>query len=197
MAAEVTTGTRLTTEAPPQVGKRSAWTIDAKHSLVQFAVKHMMFTTVRGRFAEVRGTITCPDEADPSCASVEAEIAAASIDTGDETRDAHLRGEDFLDAEQYPAITFKSTRVERTGENELRVVGDLTIRGVTREVTLDTTYNGRGTNPYGQEVAGFTAETTINRKDFGLTWNVALEAGGLLVGDKLDVLIEVQAVKQS
>ena len=102
MATEMTTGTRLTTDAPPQAGRRSTWAIDAKHSLVQFAVKHMMFTTVRGRFTEVRGTITCPDEADPGCASVEAEIEAASIDTGEPQRDAHLRGEDFLDAERYP-----------------------------------------------------------------------------------------------
>ena len=196
MATEMTTGTRLTTETPPQAGTRSAWAIDPKHSLVQFAVKHMMFTTVRGRFTEVRGTIHCPNGADPSCASVEAEIAAASVDTGDAQRDAHLRGEDFLDAERFPTFTFKSTRVERTGEDELRVVGDLTIRGVTREVTLDATYNGRGTNPWGQEVVGFTAETRLNRKDFGLTWNVALEAGGLLVGDKLDILIEVQAIRQ-
>ena len=196
MATEMTTGTRLTTAAPPQAGTRSAWAIDPKHSLVQFAVKHMMFTTVRGRFKEVRGTIRCPDEADPSCASVEAEIAAASIDTGDAQRDAHLRGEDFLDAERFPTITFKSSRVERAGGDELRVTGDLTVRGVTREVTLATTYNGRGSNPWGKEVAGFTAGTTINRKDFGLTWNVALEAGGLLVGDKLDVLIEVQAIRQ-
>ena len=196
MATEMTTGTRLTTEAPPQVGARSEWAIDRAHSLVEFAVKHMMFTTVRGRFTDVRGTIRCPDEADPACASVEVEIAAASIDTGDAQRDAHLRGEDFLDVERYPTITFGSTRVERTGEDELRVVGDLTVRGVTRPVTLATTYNGRGTNPWGKEVVGFTAEATINRKDFGLTWNVALEAGGLLVGDKLNVLIEVQAVKQ-
>ena len=177
MATEMTTGTRLSTEVAPAVGTRSVWAIDAKHSLVQVAVKHMMFTTVRGRFTGVRGTIHCVDEADPSCASVEAEIAAASIDTGDAQRDAHLRGEDFLDAERFPTITFKSTRVERVGEDELRVTGDLTIRGVTRETTLDTTYNGRGTNPWGQEVAGFTAETRLNRKDFGLTWNVALETG--------------------
>jgi len=197
MTAEMTTGTRLTTEEPLHGGVRSAWAIDAKHSLVQFAVKHMMFTTVRGRFTEVRGTIHCTDESDPGSASVEAEIDTASIDTGDADRDAHLRSPDFLDVEQYPTITFKSTRVERVAEDELRVTGDLTIRGVTREVSLATTYNGRGTNPWGQEVAGFTAETRINRKDFGLTWNVALETGGLLVGDKIDVLIEIQAIKQS
>jgi polyisoprenoid-binding protein YceI len=128
---------------------------------------------------------------------VEATIDAASIDTGDAERDAHLRSAEFLDVERYPAITFKSQQVERVAENQLRVVGDLTVRGVTRQVDLATTYNGRGRNPWGQEVAGFTATTKINRKDFGLTWNVALESGGFLVGDTLDVLIEVQAVKQS
>ena len=192
----MTTGTRLTTDEAPQTGTKSTWTIDAKHSLVQFAVKHMMFTTVRGRFTEVSGVIECPDEADPSSSSVTAEIAAASIDTGDADRDTHLRSADFLDAEQFPTITFKSTSVERVAQDELRITGDLTIRDVTREITLATTYNGRGANPWGQEVAGFTAHTRINRKEFGLTWNVALEAGGLLVGDNLDVLIEIQAVNQ-
>jgi polyisoprenoid-binding protein YceI len=155
----------------------------------------MMFTTVKGRFTSVRGLIHCADEADPSCASVEAEIDAASIDTGDEQRDAHLRSAEFLDVERYPTITFTSTRVERVSADDLRVIGNLTIRGVTRDGILATTFNGRGKNPPGREVAGFTAATEINRKDFGLTWNVALETGGLLVGDKLDVLIEIQAVK--
>jgi polyisoprenoid-binding protein YceI len=196
MDTETTTGTRLTTEAPPEVGTASDWTIDAAHSLVQFAVKHMMFTTVRGRFTRVEGTIHCPDESDPASASVEAAIDAASIDTGDEGRDAHLRSADFLDVEQYPKITFKSTRVERTGEDQLRIAGDLTIRGETREVTLETTYNGRGTNPWGVEVVGFTGQARINRKDWGLTWNAALESGGLLVGDTLDILIEIQAHKK-
>jgi polyisoprenoid-binding protein YceI len=197
MDTNTQTGTRLATDLPPAVGTASEWKIDAAHSLVQFAVKHMMFTTVRGRFTDVQGRIHCVDEADPSSASVEATIAAASIDTSDAQRDTHLRSPDFLDAEQYPTITFKSTRVEQTGEDQLRIRGDLTIRDVTREVALETTYNGRGTNPWGQEVTGFTAETRLNRKDFGLTWNAALESGGLLVGDKLDILIEIQAVKQS
>jgi polyisoprenoid-binding protein YceI len=196
MATEMTTGTRLTTDTQADVGKRTIWEIDAKHSLVEFAVKHLMLTTVGGRFTRLRGTIVCEDEADPSRASVEAEIDVASIDTGDPERDAHLRAPDFLDVEKYPTITFKSTRIERVTQDELCVIGDLTIRGVTREVVLDTTYNGRGMNPWGQEVAGFTAEAQINRNEFGLTWNVALEAGGLLVGDKLNVLIEVQAVKK-
>lgn len=194
MATEMT-GTRLTTEAPPETGAQSIWAIDPAHSLVQFAVKHMMFTTVRGSFTDVSGTITCPDEADPSCASVEATIKAASITTGDANRDNHLRSADFLDVEHYPDITFKSTSVELIGGDELLVTGNLTIRNVTHEVGLHTTYNGRGTNPWGKEVTGFTAETRINRKDYGLNWNAALESGGLLVGDKLDILIEIQAVK--
>jgi polyisoprenoid-binding protein YceI len=196
MAVDAARGTRLSTDIPPETGKQTVWEIDAAHSLIEFSVKHMMFTTVKGRFSEVRGTITCPDEADPSCASVEATIDTASIDTGDEKRDAHLRSADFLDVEHYPTITFKSTRVERAGQDEMRVIGDLTIRGVTHQIALATTYNGRGKNPWGKDVAGFTAETQLNRKDFGLQWNVALESGGLLVGDKLNVLIEVQAIKQ-
>ena len=197
MATEAASGALLTTEQEPEAGTESIWAIDPKHSIVEFAVRHMMFTTVRGRFKDVRGTIQCLDEADKSRASVEAVIDAASIDSGDPDRDAHLRSQEFLDVERYPTITFSSKRVERVDEDEFWVVGDVTIRGVTREVELATVYNGRGTNPWGQEVAGFTATTQINRKDFGLTWNVALEAGGFLVGDTLDVLVEVQAVKQS
>ena len=197
MATEIPTGTRLTTEVAPEVGKETVWEIDPKHTLVEFSVRHMMFTTVKGRFTAISGTIHCADEADPSRSSVEAEIDAASITTGDEQRDAHLRSADFLDTEKYPKITFKSTRVEARGQEELRLVGELTVHGTTREVTLEMTFNGRGKNPSGQEVAGFTAQTTVNRKDFGLTWNAALESGGLLVGDKLEIMIEVQAIRRS
>jgi len=172
---------------------RTTWEIDPKHSLVELSVKHMMFTTVKGRFGDVKGTIVI-DDSNPANSSVEAEIAAASIDTREEQRDAHLRSADFLDAETYPTITFKSRRVEGArGSDSLKVTGDLTMRGVTRDVVLDTTLNGRGKNPQGQDVAGFTAETTINRKDFGLNWNAALESGGLLVSDAVKILIEVQA----
>lgn len=197
MATDVTTGTRLSTEPSPKPGIQSVWEIDSKHSVVEFSVKHMMLTTVRGRFNDVRGTIRCLDESDPTKASVEAVIATASIDTGEPQRDAHLRSEEFLDVEHYPTISFQSRRIDRRDEHEFRVVGDLTIKDVTREVVLQTTYNGRGKNPWGQEVAGFTAETSINRKDFGLKWNVALESGGLLVGDKLNVLLEIQAIRHS
>jgi polyisoprenoid-binding protein YceI len=195
-----TTGTRLTTTAEPETDTAAVttiWDIDPAHSLLEFSVKHMMFTTVKGRFKTLRGAIVCPDESAPARASVEAEIDAASIDTGDATRDAHLRGADFLDVEHYPTIVFRSTHIDRTGtQDEFRVHGDLTVRGITREVVLDTTFNGRGRNPWGKEVAGFTAETTLNRRDFGLNWNAALESGGLLVGDKVEVAIEIQAVKR-
>jgi polyisoprenoid-binding protein YceI len=120
-------------------------------------------------------------------------LDAASIDTGDAQRDAHLRSADFLDAETDPTITFTSTRIERGNQDQLRLVGNMRIRDSTREVVLETTFNGRGKNPYGHEVAGFTAETEIDRKDFGLQWN----GGGLLVGNKLEVALEVQAIKQS
>ena len=191
------TATRLTTAVEPQVGVSTEWEIDPKHSLVEFSVKHMMFTTVKGRFTGVSGTIHCADESNPSCAAVEADIDAASINTGDQGRDDHLRSADFLDVASYPTLHFRGTRVEPTGEDQYRVVGDLTVRGTTRPVTLETSFNGRGKNPWGQEVAGFTAETQLNRKDFGLTWNAALESGGLLVGDKLTVLIEIQAIRKS
>jgi polyisoprenoid-binding protein YceI len=195
MAGEATE-TLSALKAPSQAGRETAWMIDSAHSLVEFAVKHMMVSTVKGRFTNLRGMIRCPNEAMLSCTSVEVEIAATSIDTGNEMRDADLRSAAFLDVERYPAITFRSTGVERTGEDRLQIMGDLTIRGVTRAVKLDTTYNGRGTNPSGKEIAAFTARTRLNRKDFGLTWNVVLESGGVLVGDTVDILIEVEAIKQ-
>jgi polyisoprenoid-binding protein YceI len=174
----------------------TTWQIDPKHSLVEFSTKHMMVTTVKGRFSAVSGTITL-DEADISRSSVEASIDTDSIDTREEQRDGHLRSPDFLHAEQHPAITFKSTRVTPRGDDRIDVTGDLTIRGVMREVTLDTTLNGQRTSPYGSQVSGFTAETKISRKDFGLTWNVALEAGGFMVGDNIKIVLEIEAVKQN
>ena len=174
---------------------RTAWQIDPSHTLVEFAVKHMMFSTVKGRFGGVQGTIVV-DEADPARSSVEAEIDAATIDTREPDRDAHLRSGDFFDAEHFPVISFRSTRVEARGRDRLLVVGDLTIRGATREVVLETVVNGQGVNPDGQEVVGLTAETTLSRRDFGLTWNVALEAGGVLVGDSVKVTLEIQTVRQ-
>lgn len=174
----------------------TTWKFDPAHTLVEFSVKHMMFTTVKGSFAGVRGTLKL-DEAEPSRSSVEAEIDAASLHTGDERRDAHLKSVDFLDVERYPLITFQSSRVEALDADHARVVGDLMIHGITHEVALDTELTGHGTTPFGTHVVGFEARTSINRKDFGLHWNVSLESGGVLVGDTIKVEIQAEAVQES
>ena len=175
----------------------TTWTIDAAHTAVEFSAKHMMITTVKGRIADVRGALAL-DDASPDRSTVEVELDAASIDTRSEQRDAHLRSADFLNVEQFPTITFRSRRVEGAGAREgtgFRVVGDLTIRGVTREVTLDATYEGRGRDPWGGERVSFSAATKIDRREFGLTWNAALETGGVLVSNEIKIHIEVQAVR--
>lgn len=177
---------------------RTTWELDPAHTQVEFAVKHMMFTTVRGRFEALSGTVEL-DQENPSDATVGVEIDASSIDTGVEDRDAHLRSEDFLDVEEHATITFESRRIE--GEpteagDEFRVVGDLTIRSRSQEVVLDAVYEGRGQDPWGGTRAGFTASTTIDRREWGLTWNQALETGGILVGNELTIELSVQAVKQ-
>lgn len=177
----------------------STWKLDPAHSMVEVSAKHMMITTVRGHFADVKGTITV-DEQQPDRSRVEVEIPAASIDTRVEQRDQHLRSADFLDVEKHPTITFRSTRVEGAWQREgdrFKVTGDLTVRGVTRPVTLDATYEGGGKDPWGGERVSFTADTTLDRREFGLTWNQALEAGGILVGNDLRIHLEVQAVKAS
>jgi polyisoprenoid-binding protein YceI len=173
--------------------RTTTWHIDPAHSLVEFGVRHMMVSTVKGRFTGLSGSIVEVAD-DPAQSSVTAQIDAASITTGDAQRDDHLRGAEFFDVERYPTISFTSTRVEGSGES-FTLIGDLTIKDVTREVALDVTLNGRGTNPFGKVVAGYSAETKINRKDFGLSWTVALETGGVLVGDSIKVQIELQAVQ--
>lgn len=183
----------MTTQAQPAT--ITTWSIDPSHTLIEFGVKHMMVTTVKGRFTGVEGTITV-DEQNYANSHAEIIIDAASITTGNEQRDGHLRSADFLDVETYPTITFNSTRVEPTSDTTFDVTGDLTIRGTTREVTLPVELNGRGTTPYGQEVAGLSTETKINRSDFGLNWNVALETGGVLVGPTAKIAIELEAVRQ-
>lgn len=172
----------------------TTWQVDPAHSLVEFSVRHMMVSTVKGRFTDFRGTIVQVED-DRTKSSIEIELNLASIDTGSEQRDEHLRSTDFFSVEQFPTAIFKSTRVEGSGD-ELTVIGDLTIQGQTREVALDVSFNGIGVNPYGATVAGFTAETKFNRKDFGLNWNVALEAGGVLVSDEVRLHVELQVVKQ-
>lgn len=171
------------------------WQVDGVHSSVGLSVRHMVISKVRGHFTRWNAKLAL-DTQDLARSSVEVEIEAATIDTGVGDRDNHLRSPDFLDVQKYPAIKFKSRRVEVAGER-LRVVGDLTIRDVTREVVLNAEYGGQGKDPWGNQRAGFTATTSINRKDFGLTWNQALETGGVLVADKVDIEIELQAVLQA
>ena len=175
--------------------KKTTWVIDPAHTTVEFAVKHMMVTTVRGRFGQVSGTIEL-DEEDLTRSSAEVTIPVASIDTREEQRDAHLRSADFFDAENHPNMTFRTRSIERAGEDEYRVTGDLTIRGVTREVVLDARLEGRAKKPTGEDVIGLTASTSIDREDYGLKWNVALEAGGWLVGKEVRISLDVQAIRQ-
>jgi polyisoprenoid-binding protein YceI len=177
----------------------TTWEIDPAHSAIEFAVKHMMFTTVRGRFRDFRGTILA-NETNPEESSVEVEIQAASIDTGVPDRDVHLRSADFLDVAQYPLITFQSTRVEGKPKKEgdrFRIIGDLMIRGTKQEVTLDCEYEGTGIDPWGGTRAGASATTEIDRREWGLRWNQVLETGGVLVANKVRIEAEVQAVKKA
>lgn len=185
----------MTSTAPTsQTLHTTTWQIDPAHTLVELSAKHMMFTTVKGRFTSLKGVIVEHAE-DPSQSSVEVEIDAASITTGDVQRDTHLQSPDFLDVAQYPTISFRSTRVEGSRES-FRLTGDLTIHGVTRPVTLQAEFGGTAKSPWGKEVAGFSASGQINRKDFGLNWNVALETGGFLVSDTVKISLDVQAVKE-
>lgn len=186
----------MTTQSEAGATSRSTWQLDPNHTLVQFVGKHMMITTVRGNFKTVRGTITL-DEANPSNSAVDVEIEAASLTSGVDYRDNHLRSADFLEADKYPLITFKSTRVEPSDAEHAKVIGDLTIHGVSREVTLNTEFAGRGKDPMGREVVSFEATTSINRKDFGLTWNVALETGGFLVGDTVKIEISAEGNRKA
>ena len=171
-----------------------AWQIDTKHSQIEFAVRHMMLSTVRGRFKQFSGDITI-DEQNPENSQFAATIDVASIDTGDEGRDGHLRSADFFDVAQYPTATYTSTRIEKTGEDTYKVYGDLTLHGVTKEVPLELTLEGVTKDMQGNRRAGFTVQASFNRKDFGLTWNVGLETGGVLVSEKVNITIEAQVVE--
>ena len=176
---------------------RSTWRLDAAHSSVEFAVKHMMMTTVRGRFKDVSATIHA-DEERPHRSRLEVRIGTASIDTGAPDRDAHLRSADFFDAERFPTITFRSKRLEGEAHeagDHFRLVGDLTIRDTTMEVVLDCEFEGRGTDPWGKDRVGFTAKGEIDRRDWGLRWNQAIETGGVLVANKVRLDVEVQFVR--
>lgn len=176
----------------PTVGTKTIWALDPSHTQVSFAAKHMMVTTVRGTFGEVTGQIAL-DENDFTNSEVEATIDVAGLSSRDEKRDGHLRSADFFDVEHYPTATFKSTKIVRKVGDKYEITGDLTVRGETRQVTLDAEYDGKGVNPWGQQIISFGAATEINRKDWNLNWNVALEAGGWLVSDKIKLEIAAQA----
>jgi polyisoprenoid-binding protein YceI len=170
------------------------WDIDVGHSAIHFWVRHMVISKVHGRFARWSGAIEL-DEQDLTRSSVKVRIDAGSIDTQVADRDAHLRSADFLDVAKHPEIIFESTRIESVGDG-YRVVGDLRLHGVVREVTLEAEFNGLGKDPWGNERAGFSAKAALDRKDYGLVWNAALETGGVLVGEKVEITIELEAVKK-
>ena len=171
----------------------ATWSIDTGHSAIHFGVRHMMFTKTRGRFTRWTGELRL-DPTNLASSSVAVSIDAASIDTGDAQRDAHLRSADFLDVEKFPTLAFRSTGVEDRGEGKLRVEGELSIHGVTRPVVLETEFAGRVKDPWGNDRAGFTARTSIDRTEFGLRWNLPIETGGLVVGNKVEIELEVEAV---
>jgi len=170
------------------------WNIDAAHTGINFSVRHMVVSKVRGRFGKYSGTITL-DDADSTRSTVEVSVDASSIDTGVAERDTHLRSLDFFDVEKFPELKFRSQRIERVDATHYRVVGELTIRDVKQEVVLDAEYGGRGKDPWGNERVGFVAKTSIDRKEFGLTWNQTLETGGILVGDRIEIDLDVQGVR--
>ena len=172
-----------------------AWEIDPTHSTAMFSVRHAMISTVRGHFNVISGTLHI-DEQNPANSSVDAQADASTIDTRDERRDGHLKSPDFFDAAQYPTITFKSTKVEPTGGNEYNVTGDLTMHGVTKPVTFKAEYSGQGKDAYGMLRAGLSAKARVNREDWGLTWNAALEAGGVMVSKEVNIEIDLESLSK-
>jgi len=177
-----------------QVPQAGTYSLDKGHSTIEFVGRHLMITKVRGRFTEFDGQIAIGD--DPADSSVEVTIDVASVESSDEKRDGHLRSPDFLDVENYPTITFRSTKVDMGQDGRVKVTGDLTVKDVTRPVTLDVEFDGAQADPWGGQRLGFSAHTEIDREDWGLTWNVALETGGVLVGKKIRLELNVEAVKQ-
>jgi Uncharacterized conserved protein len=184
--------TTATTTTPSGV---TTWSIDASHTEVGFAVRHLMISTVRGRFAGVAGSVSL-DEGNPRNSRLDVTIDVNSIDTRQEQRDAHLRSSDFFDVAQFPTMRFVGSKIEGDITGDFTVGGELTIRGVTRPITLEATSEGRGPDPWGSERAGFSAKGKVNRSEFGLTWNQVLEAGGVTVGDEIKISIDVELVRQ-
>jgi polyisoprenoid-binding protein YceI len=180
-----------TTFAHPIAEIATRWQLDPAHSTVEFGVRHLMISTVKGRFGDIAGEVTInPDN--PADATAEVTIQTASIDTRQEQRDAHLRSADFFDADKWPTITFRGNRVEGNTDSEFKLFGDLTIRGVTRPVVLQVTKEGEGSDPWGGVRAAFSATGRIDRRDYGLTWNQALETGGFVVGDEIKISVDAE-----
>ena len=172
----------------------NTYNLDTTHSAIGFSVRHLLFAKVRGRFAQWSGTLEL-NEADLTHSRVQVSIDATSIDTGTADRDQHLKSPDFFDVAQFPTLSFKSSRIEALDGDRYRVHGDLTIRDTTREVVLESEFSGKAKDPWGNERVAFTAKASIDRRDFGLKWNQALETGGVVVGERVEIELEVQAVK--
>jgi len=175
---------------------KSNWSVDVAHSAIEFGVKHMMISNVRGSFHNFQATVVA-DVTDLTTAEIEFTVDVASIDTRDAQRDGHLKSGDFFDVENFPNITFKSTQITRKGDDEYAMTGDMSMHGVTVPVTFDVTFEGEGKDPWGNEKSGFSAKTSVNRKDFGLNWNSVLETGGVLVGEQVKINVEIEALKQA
>lgn len=188
----LSTPARETTTAVGATGQLTDWTIDTAHTDVLFSAKHMMVTTVRGKFNDVEGTLRV-DEADPTKSSAEIRIGAASLSTGNGQRDGHLRSPDFFNAEVHPTIAFRSSSIEQVGTADFKISGDLTIQEKTRPIVFDATFLGFYRSMQGTRRFGLSARTIINRKDWGLGWNVALETGGWLVGENVTIEVEIAA----
>lgn len=174
----------------------SKWTVDAAHSAIDFSVKHMMISTVKGSFKNFEATVEA-DPQDLTTANLEFTIDVASIDTRNSDRDAHLKSADLFEIEKYPNLTFKATKVVKTDDNEYDVTGDVSMHGITRPETFKVTFEGQGKDPWGNEKVGFSAEGKLKRSDYGITYNAALETGGVLIGDQVKIFIEIQASKEA
>ncbi|MEU4348510.1 YceI family protein [Streptomyces sp. NPDC023838] len=181
---------------PALAALTGTYAIDPAHSSIGFTVRHAMVTNVRGSFAEHEGTLTL-DGTDPSASAAVIDVKIASVDTGIADRDNHLRGGDFFDAEQFPLMTFRSTEAHQLGGDKYRIVGDLTIKDVTKPLAIDLEFNGSATDPYGNQRVGFEGSADILRSDWGLTWNAALETGGVVVSDKVKLTFDISAIKSA
>jgi len=188
---EAITESASRTVAGREVPATGTWTVDTAHSAVEFVARHLMVTKVRGRFADYGATITIAD--DPAASSVDVTIQVGSVSTGDEGRDGHLGGPDFFDTANYPTMTFRSTKVTPVGSDTWKVDGDLTVKDVTKPVVLDVEFGGVATDPWGNQKAFFSASTEVDREEWGLTWNQPLAGGGVLIGKKAKIELEIQA----